>query len=348
MDSTVLLVVTATAAILALVYAFTNGSNDSGSLVATIIACHAATPRAAVIFASVLGFFGAVIGGSAIVATIHSIIGPFSQDALVLILFATVVSAVSWNILSSILGLPSSSTDAMIGGLVGAGVGAGGVSGVYWGVAQLFNPPFALVGVSKVFVFLIVSVMLGFVGGYLAMKLSRTLLRNANRRINGPIRRAQWVTSGLLAFAHGANDTQKQMAIITLVILGAGYSSSVEVPDWARVTCAGFIAVGTLAGGWRIQRTLGRRIYRIRPIHSLDSQMPSALSILISTAAGSPVSTSQVVSSSVIGVGAAENAKLVHWQVGKQMLLTWFVTIPTSALISGVVFLVARAITTGG
>jgi inorganic phosphate transporter, PiT family len=348
MDPTILLGIAIIAILLALIFAFTNGANDSGSLVATIIACRAATPRGAVTFAAIVGFFGAIAGGSAIALTIQSIIGPYGGDELVLILFATVSTAVIWNLLSSTLGLPSSSTDAMIGGLIGAGMGAGGAGSINWGLEELITSPVELVGVAKVFVFLIVSVALGFFGGYLAMKSSRVLLRNSKRTINQPIKRAQWLTAGLLAFAHGANDTQKQMAIIALVILGAGYSASMEVPSWARVACAFCIALGTLFGGWRIQRTLGRGIYPIKPIHSLDSQIPSAASILISTAAGAPVSTSQVVSSSVIGVGAAENSKMVHWRVGRQILLSWFVTMPVCALISSIIFLVMKAITKSG
>ncbi len=317
MDPTVLVIVTMIVILFALAYAFTNGANDSGSLVATIIACQAATPRGAVIFASVVGFFGAILGGSAIALTVRSIVGPYGGDLLVLILFATAFSAIAWNVMSSRLGLPSSSTDAMIGGLIGAGIAAGGLGSIYWGADELFGPSLALVGVMKIFVFLLVSVAIGFFGGYLALKLTRLLLRNANRRINRPIRKAQWITAGLLAFAHGANDTQKQMAIIALAILGAGYTSSAGVPDWARVACALCIAVGTLKGGWSIQKTLGRGIYPLKPMHSLDSQVSSAMSILISTAVGAPVSTSQVVSSSVIGVGAAENAKMVRLAGGK-------------------------------
>ncbi len=209
-----------------------------------------------------------------------------------------------------------------------------------WGFEELVAPPHQLVGVAKVLVFLVISVVLGFIGGYLAMKSFRVALRNSNKGINRSLRRFQWITSGLLAFAHGANDTQKQMVIITLALLGAGYTSSADVSGWTRFACALAIALGTLGGGWRIQRTLGSRIYRIAPVHSLSSQASSATSILISTAAGSPVSTSQVVSSSVVGVGAAENAKLVHWQVGKQMVFTWLVTMPTSAIISGIVFII--------
>jgi len=209
MDPIILLAVAIIVVLLALFFAFTNGANDSASLVATIIACHAATPRGAVIFTSIVGFFGAIMGGSAIAITIRSIVGLYSGDVLVLILFATASSAVVWNLMSSTLGLPSSSTDAMIGGLIGAGIGAGGLANIYWGFGELFGPSPALVGVSKVFVFLIVSVALGFFGGYLVMKSSRALFRNANRSINQPIRRVQWLTAGLLAFAHGANDAQK-------------------------------------------------------------------------------------------------------------------------------------------
>jgi PiT family inorganic phosphate transporter len=347
MASLVVLAVTAAVILLALVFAFTNGYNDASASVATMIACGAATPRNALIFASIVGFFGAVLGGSAIILTIESLIMGASGLTLVYILFSTVVTAVMWNLLSSRVGLPTSSTHAMMGGLIGAGVAANGLGGVLWGVDELFGPDPQLVGVTKVFVFLIASVGLGLIGGYVAMKISHILLRNATKSANLPIRRVQWLTSGLLAFSHGANDAQKQMAIIALALMGASLASTDTVPVWARIAVALMMAVGTLGGGWKIMKTLGREIYVIRPIHSLSSQVPSSISIIWSTLAGAPVSATQVVASSVIGVGTAENSRMVQWRVGRSMVISWFVTIPVCSVASGAIFLVLNAILQG-
>jgi PiT family inorganic phosphate transporter len=222
----------------------------------------------------------------------------------------------------------------LIGGAV-AGAGAGSIS---WGVEELLAGQ--LSGLTKVFVFLLASVGIGFAGGYLFKKASMVLLRNASRKINRPIRRAQLITTALLSFAHGANDSQKQMGVITMALLSAGMIGAAEVPLWVRILCAIAIAVGTVGGGWRIMKTLGRRNYPIKPIDALDSQVTSSGSILLSTLAGAPISSTQTVASSIMGVGAAERVKMVQWSVGKHMAVSWLVTIPASALLSGLVFII--------
>jgi PiT family inorganic phosphate transporter len=347
MASALLLSVTVLVIILSIIFAFTNGFNDAGSTVATLISAGVASPRAAVVFSSIIGFAGAILGGSAVALTIQSLVTGENGEVLAFILMSSVLAAVLWNLIGWRTGLPTSSTHALVGGLIGAGIAAGGSGSVLWGFDELVSTGHQLVGVTKTFVFLVASIAIGFFGGYVAMKLSRVLLRNATRGINRPIRRVQWVTAGLVAFSHGANDTQKQMALIALVLFSAGYASTPEIPAWTRALCALAIALGTVGGGWRIMKTIGRRIYRIKPIHSLDSQAPSALSIVFSTLAGAPVSSTQVVSSSVLGVGAAENAKMVNWRVGRDMMLSWVLAIPTCMVISGVAFTLLRSLSLG-
>ena len=348
MASLAILAIVAAVVAMALVFAFTNGYNDSAASVATLIACGAATPEAAVIYAAIAGFLGALLSGTAIILTIEGLVVGAGGMTLVYMILSGVAAAIVWNLLSSRFGLPSSSSHAFVGGLVGAGVAANGTGGVLWGLAELTSSQPQLVGLAKIFVLLLVSVGMGLAGGYWAMRISKVVLRNASRSINRPIMRAQWLTAGLLAFAHGANDTQKQMAVIVLALVGSGLASNEVVPLWARLLCALMMALGTLGGGWRIMRTLGRGIYRIRPIHSLDSQIPSTISILVSTWLGAPVSSTQVVSSSVIGVGAAENAREVHWRMGRSMMISWLVTIPACFCMSGAIFLVVRAVTGAG
>jgi PiT family inorganic phosphate transporter len=341
MDPLLLSIAVLIVVVLATVFAFTNGYNDTAASVGTLVASGAASPEGAVIYASITGLAGTLLGGSAVVLTITSLVDVTGQT-LVVVLLAGVASAIFWNVASSRAGLPSSSTFAFVGGFIGAGVAAGGVSSVLWGLQELFSSNPELIGVTKVVVFLIASVAIGFVGGFLAMKLSRVTLRNANKSVNTRIRRWQWVTSGLLSFAHGANDPQKQMTIIAMAIFGAGYVATVDATLWMRVLCAIALAIGTIGGGWKIMRTMGRGIYKIRPIHSLDAQASSAFSIIVSTLAGAPISSTQVVSSAVMGVGAAENARLVHWRVGQQMIVSWFITIPITMAIAAAAFIVLK------
>ncbi len=176
----------------------------------------------------------------------------------------------------------------------------------------------------------------------MAQKLMRVALRNANWSVNHPLMTSQYITSGLLAFSHGANDAQKAMGMMVVVIASAGWASSTNVPLWVMAACAAAMTIGTLGGGWRIIRTLSRKIFHIRPIHSFNSQISSTAAIVVSTLAGAPVSSSQTVASSIIGVGAADNARMVQWSLGRQMVESWLLTIPMTALISGLIFIVLK------
>ncbi|NLK26368.1 MAG: inorganic phosphate transporter [Euryarchaeota archaeon] len=324
--------------ILALFFTFTNGVHDASATASTMVACGATSPRRAVFFVSLLGFLGAILGGSAVALTLQTLIVVETGPLLVKIIFAAVTGATAWNVVTWRSGLPSSSTHSILGGLVGATSAGAGLGSVAWGLEELAMGELA--GLTKVVVFLILSVIVGFVGGYLVRKISAVLLRGANRAVNNSLRRAQWFTTGTLAFAHGANDTQKQMGLIVLVLLSVGVTYTMDIPSWVRFSCAVVMAMGMLRGGWRIMRTLGRDIYPLKPLDSLDSQLVSSSSILLSTIIGAPVSTTQVISSSVLGVGAGENVRMVHWGVGKHMVISWFLTIPASAFLSALIFII--------
>jgi PiT family inorganic phosphate transporter len=328
----------------ALFFAFTNGFQDSSATVATMVASRAATPKAGVIYSAFFGFIGAILGGSAVAFTVEGLVHVSSDALFIKILLAAVISAASWNLITWWFGLPSSSTHALIGGLIGGGIAGAGAGSISWGLNELAAGQ--LTGLTKVFVFLFLSVGIGFAGGYLVKKLSIVLLRDAQRKINRKIARAQLITTAILSFSHGANDGQKQMGVITIALLSAGVIGAAEVPLWVRILCAAAIGFGTIGGGWRIMTTLGRRIYPIKPIDALDSQITSSGSILISTVAGAPVSSTQTVASSIIGVGAAERLKMVQWSVGKHMAVSWLVTIPASAMLSGLVFIILNIVLT--
>lgn len=323
-----------------LFFAFTNGFQDSSATVATMVACRAATPRTGVLYSALFGFLGAMLGGSAVAFTIEGLVSVEEPSLLVQILLAAVVSAASWNLITWRFGLPSSSTHALVGGLVGGGVAGAGAGSIDWGISALATGE--LTGLTKILVFLVLSVAIGFAAGYVVKRSSMIALRNARRTINGPIRRSQYLTTAILAFAHGANDGQKQMGIITIALFTGGLIAVQEIPLWVRVLVALAVAVGTVGGGWKIMKTLGRKIFPLKAIDSLDSQVASSGTILLSTLAGAPVSSTQVVASSVMGVGAGERVKMVQWSVGKHMVMSWLLTIPASALLSALLFNILR------
>jgi len=325
--------------LLSLAFAFTNGYNDVGADVATMVSSGAASVKGALLTASLANFFGALIGGSAVVLTLQGILTADLGNDLALAMFAAVVAANVWNVATWYYGIPSSSTHALIGGLVGVGLAYGGLQGVNWGLEELLSGN--LTGVTKVLAFLLISVLLGFLGGFVLMKLMRLSLRHATVKVNRGLRRMQWLTTGMQTLAHGANDAQKQMALIALLLLSMG-GSTMAVPLWVRLACALAIALGSLGGGYRIMRTVGRRIFKIRPVHALVAQTNSSLTVLLSTFVGAPVSSTQVVTAGVMGVGTAENHKMVHWRVGKDLVVSWFLSIPATMVLAAILVIALR------
>jgi len=330
---------------LALGFTFTNGFQDAASTAATFIASRSATPRRGILLVAGMALLGAILGGSAVAFTLSGLLTIQSGPQMLVVLLAALAGAIIWNSVTWKYGLPSSSTHAIIGGLVGAGLAAAGMEAIYWGTAELLAPPHALAGLTKVLAFLVISVAIGFAGSYLMQKASALALRNADRSINTSIVRLNWVAAGLMAFSNGANDAQKQMGIIALVLFSAGQTAVIEVPFWARATTAILLAMGTVGGGWRIMNTLGNRIFKIEPIHSFDSQVFSGASLAISTLAGAPVSSTHIISTSVLGVGAADNPKKVRWSVGGDIILAMVGTIPATMLIAGAIYYCIAAFT---
>jgi len=236
--------------------------------------------------------------------------------------------------------MPSSTSHSLIGGLVGAGIAAAGTGSIYWGVDELLSPTPELDGLVKILAFFVISVLIGFIGSYLMHKTTAVLLRNAEHSVNRQIIGLNWCAAAVMAFANAANDSQKQLGMIAMVMMASGLALTTDVPLWARITCAILLALGTISGGWRIMNTLGRRIFRIEPIHSFDSQFFSTSSIALSTIAGAPVSSTQIITMSVLGVGAAENPKKVKWVVGRQVVTAMAITIPVTMLFSGILYII--------
>lgn len=320
--------------LLSLAFAFTNGYNDAGADVATMVSSGAASVKGALLMASTCNFIGAMVGGTAVVLTLQGVITDMALSSVTIAVFSAVTSANIWNLVSWYSGIPSSSTHALIGGLTGAGIAFQGLAGVNWGVQELLAGQ--MTGTVKVLAFLLASVVLGFGGSFLLMKLARLTLRRASVRVNRGIKRAQWLTVAMQTLAHGANDSQKQMAVVALLLLSIG-APTAAVPLWARAACASAIALGTLGGGYRIMRTVGLGIFKIRPVHALVAQANASFTMLFSTLLGAPVSSTQVVTAGVMGVGAAENRRMVHWRVGRDLMVSWFMTIPATALLGWIV-----------
>lgn len=323
-----------------LVFALTNGLHDASSVVATFIVCNAATPTQAIGLASIFGLLGAVFGGSQVANTISNVIDLPAHASLLPILFAAILGATAWNLITWKLGLPSSSTHALIGGIIGAVITASGYQHVLWGWKELMGASHRLTGIAEIVVALLFSPLLGFTLAFILEKVMKILLRNARFSVNTWIKRIQWAIAACLAFSHGANDTQKIIGLFTLALAAGGGAAISTAPLWVRVGGGLVMFIGTVMGGWSIMKTVGRGIYDIRPIHSVNSQLASVGSILFATVSGAPVSTTHVVVGSVMGVGAADEYRMVHWGIVKEIVVAWVITIPLSAAVSALLYLV--------
>lgn len=311
---------------IALVYDFWNGLMDSANVVATMISSRALGPRRALALAAVAEAAGPFLFGTAVARTVGSEV--IAAEAMSLeVVIAALIGAILWNIITVTFGIPSSSSHALIGGMIGA-------VWVGYGLEHII-----VSGLSKILLALFLSPILGMIAGYIVVAFLRVLGRHATPRINVWFKRGQLVTSTMLALSHGTNDAQKTMGIITLGLMVTGVIDEFVVPTWVIAVSAGAIALGTLFGGWSVIRTLGSKFYKVRPIHGLGAQVASAGVILGAALLGGPVSTTQVVSSSIIGAGSAERARMVRWRVFRNILLTWIFTIPAASGVSALVYL---------
>lgn len=334
----------ATVCLAALIFTLTNGLHDSSSVVATFISCGAAAPFQALLLAAICGFVGALTGGSAVAYTVSAIVIIPADTALLNVLLAAMIGAVVWNLVTWKFGFPSSSTHALIGGLVGAVWIARGRNCIFWGWSELIGPGHQLMGITKIVAALMIAPVIGFIAAFILQKISRIALRNAKSTLNKWIKRIQWVLAGLLAYSFGANDTQKIVGIISLALASANHLSDQVGPLWVKVLVGAVMFAGMMLGGWPIMKTIGRGIYTIRPIHSLNSQLSSAGCLVLSTALGAPVSTTHIVVGSVAGVGGADEYKMVNWKIGKEIMIAWFITIPSSAIVAAMVFYILRMV----
>jgi len=323
---------------LALFFDYSNGFHDAANVVATIITTGALSPRKALLMAAIGEFFGPFLFGTAVAQTIgKNIIDISTFDTKVLslsisLVIAALIGAIAWNLITWFRGLPSSSSHALVGGLVGAVWVAYGPDKILWK------------GLLYVVSVLIISPILGLIFGTLFFKITLRLSQNATPKAKYFFNRMQILSSIALSLSHGANDAQKSMGLITLSLVILGLSPTFHIPFWVVAACSAAIALGTASGGWRIIKTMGSRIYRLRSVHAFCAQTSSAAVILGASLVGGPVSTTHVVSSSIMGVGAGQRISAVRWGVAKNIIVAWFITIPASAVMAGLSFFLIRMI----
>ncbi|MCW2840406.1 MAG: inorganic phosphate transporter [Aeromicrobium sp.] len=333
MDQTLAMVIAVV--VIALIFDYTNGFHDAANAIATSISTRALTPRIALAMAAVLNFVGAMLGVG-VAKTIQGIIdidtapGEGSAHALTIVL-AALVGAITWNLLTWYFGIPSSSSHALIGGIVGAGLAS--ATTVEWDTM-----------VEKVAIPMILSPLLGFLGAFLIMTAIMWIFRRANPlRVSRGFRHAQTVSAAAMSLGHGLQDAQKTMGVIVLALVAGGYADGDDVPLWVIFAAGTAIALGTYSGGWRIMRTLGRRIIDLDPPRGFAAEATAA-TVLYGMAIGlqAPVSTTHTITSAIMGSGATKRFSAVRWGVAKGIVVAWIITIPAAASVAAVTYFVAR------
>jgi PiT family inorganic phosphate transporter len=320
---------------LALVFDFTNGFHDSANAIATIVSTKVLTPRQAVGFAAFFNFVAAFGFGVAVASTISKIIhlNIVAIDLIPYIILGGLIGAISWNLITWYLGLPTSSSHALIGGIMGSGISAAGLTVIKYETVELAA------------IFMFVSPLIGLIFGFLFMVAVLWICRRTSRsKVDQYFKKLQLFSAGIYSFSHGTNDAQKTMGIITPLLFSIGFfgasvdPNNLPVPFWVILSAHAAIALGTLAGGWRIVKTLGLRITKLRPVHGFAAETASAATILGASIAGIPVSTTHVISTAIMGVGATKRVSAVRWGIARNIVWVWILTIPISALLGFVAF----------
>jgi PiT family inorganic phosphate transporter len=315
---------------------YINGFHDTANAIATSVATRAIKPEYAILLSATANFVGAIVLGTAVAGTIGSGI---VQDNLVLgngstVLFAALLGAISWNLITWRLSIPSSSSHALIGGLIGAAWASAGAGAVQWGT-------FA----AKILVPLFSSPILGLVIGFGLMVLILNVFVRANpRRMNDRFRKLQIVSATYMALAHGSNDAQKTMGIMTLALFSAGAIHNKTVPMPVILLAATAMSLGTAAGGWRIMKTMGQRVVKLDPVHGFAAETTAASIIMVASHFGMPVSTTHVISTAIMGVGTSDRIKAVRWGIARGIVTAWILTIPASAIIAATAYLVLHVV----
>ena len=315
-----------TVVILALLFDYINGFHDTANAIATSVSTRAIPPKVAVMFAAVLNFAGAMFS-TGVAKTIGGDIVSSAKMVDQHIIIAALVGAIFWNLLTWWKAIPSSSSHALVGGIMGAVLISTGTTGLNW------------FGIMKIVASLILSPLLALGIGFLIMKTLGFIFCNfAPAKLNHKFKKMQILSASLMAFSHGSNDAQKAMGIITLALLSGGYINTLEVPTWVKLAAATAMGLGTAAGGWKIIKTMGGKIFKLEQISGFAADLNSSMVVFGATLLHLPVSTTHVVSGSIMGVGTAKRLSAVRWGVAQQMLMAWVLTIPCTALVSAITY----------
>ncbi|MFP7170149.1 inorganic phosphate transporter [Terribacillus sp. 7520-G] len=325
----VLLVLTILTVIFALAFDFINGFHDTANAIATSVSTKALKPRHAIILAAVMNFVGAMTFTGVAKTITSDIANPNEIVNGSVVILAALIAGIAWNLITWYYGIPSSSSHAIIGSLAGAVIASSGFA--------ILN----LEGFLNILEALILSPILAFVVGFILYNIIKLIFREKNLpKTNKNFRRVQILTAALQSFTHGTNDAQKAMGIITMALITADLHSSTDIPLWVQAACATAMGLGTSVGGWKIIKTVGGKIMKIRPVNGVAADLTGAFIIFGATYIHLPVSTTHVISSSIMGVGAAHRRKGVNWGTAKRMVITWFITLPITACLGGLMYFI--------
>lgn len=317
---------------LALLFDYINGFHDTANAIATSVSTRAIPPKVAIFMAACLNFLGAMYS-TGVAKTIGGDIVKSAAHVDEKIIIAALLGAIIWNLLTWWLGIPSSSSHALVGGIIGAVLVSTGPVGLNF------------YGIGKIVLSLVASPVIAIVSGCIIMIILFLLFgKFAPSTINNKFRKMQILSAAMMSFSHGSNDAQKAMGIITLALLSGGYVESLEVPTWVKLAAATSMGLGTAAGGWRIIKTMGGKIFKLEPISGFAADLNSSLVVFGATLLHLPVSTTHVVSGSIMGVGSAKRISAVRWGVAQQMLMAWILTIPCTAIMGAVLFCFVKLI----
>ncbi|KWW16528.1 MULTISPECIES: inorganic phosphate transporter [Peribacillus] len=322
-----LLILTILIVFFALAFDFINGFHDTANAIATAVSTKAMKPRHAIIMAAIMNFVGAMTFTGVAKTITKDIVDPFTLPNGSYVILAALLAAIFWNLLTWYYGIPSSSSHALIGSIAGAAIAAAGFAGIRWE------------GFLKILQALIFSPLIAFAIGFIVYSIFKVVFKNNNlTKTNQKFRTIQIATAALQSYTHGTNDAQKAMGIITMALIANGYASSSDIPFWVQFSCALAMGLGTSVGGWKIIKTVGGKIMKIRPVNGVAADLTGAFIIFGATVIHMPVSTTHVISSSILGVGSAHRVKGVKWGTAKRMIITWFITIPISATLAGLIY----------
>ena len=334
-----ILIITILVVVFALAFDFINGFHDTANAIATSVSTRALKPRVAIMLAASMNFVGALTFVGVAKAIAKDIVDPMSLNAFngdvtgSVVILAALLSAITWNLLTWYFGIPSSSSHTLIGSLAGAAIASAGFSVLNYN------------GFTKILIALVASPVIAIVIGFLVMTLFKVIFKNLGlNKTNARFRLVQILTAAIQSFTHGTNDAQKAMGIITMALIAAGWQTGDDVQGWVRFACACAMGLGTSIGGYKIIKTVGGKIMKIRPVNGVAADLSSAAIIFSATLIHLPVSTTHVISSAIMGVGSAQRVKGVNWGTARKMVVTWFITIPISAIMGLVYYTILNLI----